>query len=87
MMEYLDEEQAAFFTWCDEMIITYISKEGMTLSQWHPRKKRDGEYELIFEMNRAGGEPFKKVITIPEQFHDLLEKEYFICHPYDEDES
>jgi len=86
MMEYLDEEQAVFFTWCDEMINDYIAEEGITLIQWHPRKNRNGEYELVFELARTGGLPFKQMVTIPEQFHDLLEREYFICHPDDEDE-
>ncbi len=86
MMEYLDDEQATFFKWCDEIVREYISQEGMTLRQWHPRKNRDGEYELIFELTQPGGVPFRQVVAIPEQFHQLLEREYFICHPDDEDE-
>ncbi len=85
-MEYLNDEQATFFTWCDEILSAHVYREGMTLSHWHPRKKRDGQYELVIELGQPEGVPLRQVVAIPEQFHDLLEREYFICHPDDEKE-
>lgn len=84
-MEYLNDEQAIFFTWCDEILRKHVSMEGMSLSHWHPRKNRDGKYELVLELTQPEGAPLRQVVAIPKQFHDLLEREYFICHPYDEE--
>lgn len=85
-MEYLNDEQAIFFTWCDEALRKNVPTKGMSLSQWHPRKNREGKYELVLELNKPEGEPLRKLVDIPKQFHDLLEREYFICHPYDEED-
>ncbi len=87
MMDYLNDDQATFFKWCDEIVNTHISQPGTTLSHWRPRKNQDGSYELVFDLSLPGGTPLRQVVAVPEQFHDLLEREYFIHHADHEHES
>ena len=88
MMDYLNDEQATFFKWCDETVRAHTTQEGTILSQWRPRKNLNGCYELVFELKHCEGSPIRQLIAIPEQFHELLEREYFIHHAADhEDES
>ena len=81
--EFLNEEQADFFNWCDEMLMQHAPKEGAILNYWHPRKTQNGVYELIFVLTVPSGERVKKSIPIPEIYHELLEQEYFILHQGD----
>ena len=83
MMDYLNDNQAAFFKWCDETVRTHMTREDTILSQWHPRKNPDGCYDLVFELKHREGLPIKLLVSIPQQFHELLEKEYFIHHAAD----
>lgn len=85
-MEYLNDLQERFFTWCDNVVQDHIDREGAMLKQVRPRKNPEGSYDLVLKL-AARDEAVSKInIPIPEEFHDLLEREYFINHPPDEDE-
>jgi len=86
MLEYLDDLQERFFTWCDNAVRDRIGREGTTLKQWRPRKNTDGSYDLLFELAAGDGSVSRFTVPMPEEFHELLEREYFINHPPDEDE-
>jgi hypothetical protein len=86
MIEYLNELQERFFTWCDKTVLEHVNREGTILKQWRPRKKRDGGYDLVFELAARDEAVSRFTVPIPEEFHELLEREYFINHPQDEDE-
>jgi len=84
MLEYLDDLQERFFTWCDNTVQDYINREGIMLKQWRPRKNPDGSYDLLFELAACDESVSRFTVSIPEEFHKLLESEYFINHLPDE---
>jgi len=86
MLDYLNDLQERFFTWCDKTVQDHIDREGITLKQWRPRKNPDGSYDLVFKLAARDEAALKLTVPIPEEFHELLEREYFINHPPDEDE-
>ncbi|AGL01812.1 hypothetical protein [Desulfoscipio gibsoniae] len=86
MIDYMNDEEATFFNWCDETVRAHISQEGTKLSRWRPRKNNDGSYELIFELMHSEGTTSRQLVPVPKQFHELLEREYFINHPDHEDD-
>ena len=86
MLEYIDALQERFFTWCDNAVQAYIDREGAKLKQWWPRKNPEGNYELVFKLVSRGKPPIKHCVAIPKEYHELLEREYFIDHPWDEEE-
>ncbi|MCL6561225.1 MAG: hypothetical protein K6U74_21045 [Firmicutes bacterium] len=85
MLEYLNDLQERFFTWCDNTVHDHIDHEETMLKQWHPRKNPDGSYDLVFELAARDEAASKISVPIPEEFHELLEREYFVNHPPDED--
>lgn len=86
MVEYLNDLQERFFTWCDNVVQDHIDREGTMLKHWRPRKNPDGSYDLVFELAVRDEAASKLAVPVPEEFHELLEREYFINHPPDEDE-
>lgn len=86
MVEYLNELQERFFTWCDKSVQDSIDRDGTMLKRWRPRKNPDGSYDLVFELAARDEAASKLAVPVPEEFHELLEREYFINHPPDEDE-
>lgn len=86
MFEYLDEQQERFFTWCDNAVQDQTSRAGTILIRCWPRKNPDCSYELVLLMATQDKVTSKYYVPIPEEFHELLEREYFINHPSDEDE-
>ncbi len=87
LFEYFDELQERFFTWCDNVLRDYLDREGAMLKKWWPRKNPDGSYELVFKLIACDKALSKIYVPIPEEYHELLEREYFINHPPDEDET
>jgi hypothetical protein len=85
MFDYLDDQQERFFTWCDKALQEYIGSGKAVFKKWWPRKSPEGSYELIFELAAGDRAPLRHSVTIPREFHDLLEREYFIDHPADGD--
>ena len=85
MIEYLNDLQERFFTWCDQAAQNHIDREGTMLKQ-RPRKNPDGSYDLVFTMAAPDKAVSKFAVPVPEEFHELLEREYFINHLPDEDE-
>lgn len=85
MIGYLNDLQERFFTWCDNALQDYIDREVTILKHWRPRKNPDGSYDLVFELAARNGAASKIAVPVPEEFHELLEREYFINHPPDED--
>lgn len=85
MLGYLDDRQERFFTWCDYVVQVYINRNGGVFKAWWPRKNPDGSYELVLELAARDKAPFKLSVPIPDEFHELLEREYFIDHPPDKD--
>jgi hypothetical protein len=84
MVEYLNDLQERFFTWCDKAAQDHFDREGTTFKQ-KPRKNPDGSYDLVFKKPAPGkGTPSKLAVSIPEEFHELLEREYFCNHPPNE---
>jgi hypothetical protein len=83
MLGYLDHLQERFFTWCDKAVQDYIGREKAVLKQWWPRKNPEGSYELVLELAAGDQAPFRHSVSIPQEFHELLEREYFIDHPPD----
>lgn len=86
MLEYLNNLHERFFTWCDNAVLDHIDREGTMLKQWRPRKNPDGSYDLVFVLAARDEAASKLAVPVPEEFHELLEREYFINHPPDEDE-
>ncbi len=86
MLGYFDELQERFFTWCDDAAKNCMEHSGAVLRQWWPRKNPEGGYELVLELAAGDRAPFKQNVSIPGEFHALLEREYFIDHPPDKDE-
>ena len=86
MVEYLNNLQERFFTWCDKAVQEHIDREETMLKQSRPRKNPDGSYDLVIKMGARDEAPSKFAVPVPEEFHELLEREYFINHPPDEDE-
>lgn len=85
MLEYLNDMQERFFTWCDKAAQEHIDREGTFLKQ-RPRKNPDGSYDLVFKMAGREDAASKFAVPVPEEFHELLEREYFCNHLPDEDE-
>lgn len=82
MVEYLNAQQEIFFTWCDQALKIHLDDhEGAVLKRWRPRKHPDGSYELVFELAVHDGATARFTMPIPVEFHELLEREYFINHP------
>lgn len=86
MLRYLDDRQERFFTWCDKVVQDYIAHNAVAFKAWWPRKNPAGSYELVLELVAHDKTPFKASIPIPQEFHALLEREYFIDHPPDKDD-
>ena len=86
MLGYLDDLQECFFTWCDKAVQDYINSGEAALKQWWPRKNPDGSYELVFKLEACDKSVYMRIVVIPDEFHELLEREYFIDHPPDKDE-
>lgn len=86
MLEYLNPLQERFFTWCDKAVQDHIDREGTILKQSRPRKNLDGTYDLVIIMGARDEALTKFAVPVPKEFHELLENEYFINHPPDEDE-
>lgn len=86
MIEYLNDLQERFFTWCDNAVQDHIDSRGTRLKQWRPRKNPDGSYELVFKLAGRDETAVSFSVPVPEEFHQLLEREYFINHPPDEEE-
>ncbi|NLI69365.1 MAG: hypothetical protein GX364_00670 [Firmicutes bacterium] len=85
MYEYIDDIQKRFFTWCDDAVQVYIDREGGMLERWWPRKSPEGNYELVFILSAGDNPAHKHAVPVPEDYHELLEREYFINHPPDEE--
>jgi len=85
MLEYLNNLQECFFTWCDNVLQDHINREGSIFKQWRPRKNPDGSYDLVFIMATRDEAASKFAVPVPEEFHELLEHEYFCNHPPDEE--
>ncbi|OPX90423.1 MAG: hypothetical protein A4E53_00975 [Pelotomaculum sp. PtaB.Bin104] len=81
MFEYLDDQQERFFTWCDKAVQDQTNRAGTILKRCWPRKNPDGSYELVLLMAAQDKVASKYYVPIPEEFHELLEREYFINHP------
>ena len=86
MLGYLDHLQERFFTWCDKVVQENINSGEAALKQWWPRKNPDGSYELVFKLEARDKSVSVRSVVIPDEFHELLEREYFIDHPPDKDE-
>lgn len=86
MLGYLDNLQERFFTWCDKAVQDYVNREEASLTQWWPRKNPDGSYELVFKLAARDKSVSMRSVVIPDEFHELLEREYFIDHPPDKDD-
>lgn len=97
MLSHLDACRERFFNWCDLVVQAHTSRDKAVFKAWWPRKNLDGSYELVLELvghekapflEPDGREkaPFKLRIPIPDEYHELLEREYFIDHPPDKDE-
>ncbi|MCG9969242.1 hypothetical protein L9W92_14555 [Pelotomaculum terephthalicicum JT] len=86
MEEYLDDLRESFFTWCDNAVQVHIEGEGTMLKRWRPRRNPDGSYDLILKLIACDETTSMLTVPIPEEYHDLLEREYFINHPPDEEE-
>jgi hypothetical protein len=86
MPGYLDDLQERFFTWCDKVVQDYIDREKAEFKQWWPRKSPDGSYELVFKLDARDKGISTRSVLIPDEFHELLEREYFIDHPPDKEE-
>lgn len=85
MFNFEDERRERFFTWCDDVVQAHLEQEKSKFKAWWPRKTRDGRYELVLELT-AGGEITHKInVSIPEEYHEILEQEYFIDHPPDKE--
>ncbi|MEW6725792.1 hypothetical protein ACP3TJ_12275 [Desulforudis sp. 1088] len=85
MAEYLNDLQASFFAWCDNTVFGHVNREGTILKYWRPRKNPDGSYDLVFELDPPDEPASKLAVPVPEQFHELLEKEYFADHGDEEE--
>ena len=85
MFEYLNDLQERFFTWCDHAAQDHLDREG-TIFKQRPRKNLDGSYDLVLTMAARDVATAKFVVPVPEEFHELLEREYFCNHLPDEDE-
>ena len=81
-----DDRRERFFAWCDQVVQACINRHEVEFKAWWPRKNPDGSYELVLELAAIKREPFKHSVSIPDEFHELLEREYFIDHPYDKNE-
>ncbi|MDD3653915.1 MAG: hypothetical protein PHO01_07000 [Desulfotomaculaceae bacterium] len=81
MFEYLDDQQERFFTWCDKAVQEQTNREGARLRRCWPRKNPDGSYELVLLVTARDKTSARYHVPIPEEFHELLECEYFINHP------
>lgn len=86
MLEYLDDLQERFFTWCDNTV-RESGPKGAMLKHWRPRKNPDGSYDLVFKLIGQNAAVSRLAVPVPDEFHELLEREYFINHPPDEDEN
>lgn len=86
MLEYLDDLQERFFAWCDNAVQGYIDREGTMLKSWRPRKNPDGSYDLVFMLVDHKETAARFAVPVPDEFHELLEQEYFFNHPPDQDE-
>ena len=86
MLEYLCELQERFFTWCDNTVQDHIDREGTMLKHWRPRKNPDGSFDLVLKLAARDEAVSRLAVPVPEEFHELLEREYFCNHPPDEDE-
>ena len=64
----------------------HVGREGTRLKHWRPRKNSDGSYDLVFKLAVRDEAATKHAVTVPEEFHGLLEREYFSNHLPDEDE-
>ncbi|MDF9409964.1 MAG: hypothetical protein A4E52_01008 [Pelotomaculum sp. PtaB.Bin013] len=84
MVEQIDDLRERFFNWCDNVVQDHIEREGTMLKRWRPRKNPDGSYELVCKLIRDETD-YKLTVPIPEEYPELLEREYFITHPPDED--
>ncbi len=51
-----------------------------------PRKNPNGSYDLVFYVAARDEAASKHAVPVQEEFHEFLEREYFINHPPDEDE-
>ena len=85
MLEYLNDLQERFFTWCDNAAQDHINREGTMLKQ-KPRKNLNGTYDLVFNMVTIDKTISKFAVPVPVEFHELLEREYFCNHLPDENE-
>ncbi|MFZ3132219.1 MAG: hypothetical protein WA125_14280 [Desulfosporosinus sp.] len=81
-VEYLNDLQERFFTWCDNAVQELIDRKGTILKQSRPRKNPDGSYDLVLKMAAHDETAFEFAVPVPEEFHKLLEHEYFINHPF-----
>lgn len=86
MVEYLNDLQERFFTWCDNTVLDHVDREGTILKQWRPRKNPNGSHDLVFELAARDEAASKFTVPIPEEYHEFLEREYFSNHHPDEDE-
>ncbi|MGI5875222.1 MAG: hypothetical protein ACOX6X_00155 [Dethiobacteria bacterium] len=86
LVGYLDNEQERFFTWCDNVAQANIERDGVEIKAWWPRKNKDGSYDLVLELAIEDKTPFKRSFSVPDEFHELLEREYFIDHPPDKED-
>lgn len=83
MPGYLDDRQERFFAWCDRVAQVCIDRHEAVFKGWWPRKNPDGGYELVLKLARRDQAPFKLCVPIPDEYHELLEREYFVDHPPD----
>ncbi|OPX89203.1 MAG: hypothetical protein A4E53_01602 [Pelotomaculum sp. PtaB.Bin104] len=81
MVGYLNDLEELFFTWCDHAVQDHINRGGTVLKRWRPCKNPDGSYDLVFELAARDQAAVKFNVPVPEEFHKLLECEYFINHP------
>ncbi|OPX90045.1 MAG: hypothetical protein A4E53_01260 [Pelotomaculum sp. PtaB.Bin104] len=81
MVGYLNDLEKIFFTWCDYIVQCHIDHEGITLKRWRPRKNPDGSYDLVFELAAHGETAAMYSVSVPEAFHELLEREHLINPP------
>lgn len=86
MVEFFDEHQERFFNWTDKIIQDYIKREQAVFKWWRPRKNPDGSYDLVFKLAVRKEAVTKFAVPVPAEFHELLEREYFINHPPEEEE-
>ncbi|MDF9409818.1 hypothetical protein L7E55_15925 [Pelotomaculum isophthalicicum JI] len=63
-----------------------MEREETMLKRWRPRKNPDGSYDLVCKLVARDETTSQLTVPIPEEYHELLEREYFITHPPDEED-